>query len=629
MLTYARKSVMTSQANKKEQAKRKKLKGGSKSGPVTVSEFICGWRRLNLGPLDLLLNYQSLLLALDTNGKIDPDKFTVMMTQVEIQLKTDLAIKQLDAADIDKPPPGAKRTQGQIEKDRLEKVQVRIGQQILKTIAPNRQAFGQSMKNIESIFIAMDEDGNGRLERHEFRDGLKRLDLGINSTQFVELLKGFDEDGSGDIDYSEFENFLIRCKAIQDRDNPRAPNMKFDMAWSIAESMHFEMDDIRARFTDALQNVLDTRIHRAGKSGAAGKITTAELKARLTIDDSPMSKFGSLPLTQRKDILKAFNDVHKIVDSRASRKMGVVSIDEIDLFMLMVEQRLNDKIMEKEMDPVEKKRNDSRYKICKTMLKNGALQNMSFAHIMRALNKANRPFIAISEETGGRVLHAEHFKLSVKSLNLGLSIVQTDDLIESFDAEGSLVIDADHFIHFLYYAKERMDREAEWKKDPRSRICDDLLRLVTPNDVIKPMFKQLYFQLNHDQVHRLRPARRTSQTALADSMASYSSDRRASVAGMSSAFGDDQQHAANSGRTVGYDDDFDATWAPSGQEVVMPPGSKPAGAHWTTGKLDRGEGEEQQPDIPKGSRSRRGSVSSNGGGRQGSVGSRRGSIGAR
>ena len=112
-----------------------------------------------------------------------------------------------------RPPPGTKKTQAEIERDRLEKVQIRIGQQILKTIAPNRQAFGQSIKSIESIFIAMDEDGNGRLERHEFREGLKRLDLGINSTQFVELLKGFDADGSGDIDYAEFENFLIRCKA--------------------------------------------------------------------------------------------------------------------------------------------------------------------------------------------------------------------------------------------------------------------------------------------------------------------------------------------------------------------------------------------------------------------------------
>ena len=51
----------------------------------------------------MLLNYQTLLLALDTNGKIDPDKFTVMMTQVEIQLKTDLAIKQLDAANHGRP----------------------------------------------------------------------------------------------------------------------------------------------------------------------------------------------------------------------------------------------------------------------------------------------------------------------------------------------------------------------------------------------------------------------------------------------------------------------------------------------------------------------------------------------
>ena len=236
----------------------------------------------------------------------------------------------------------------------------------------------------------------------------------------------------------------------------------------------------------------------------------------------------------------------------------------------------------------------------------------------------------VSEETGGRVIHAEHFKLSVSSLNIGLSIVQTDDLIQAFDSEGTQVIDMDHFVHFFYYAKERMEREAEWKKDPRSRVCDDMLRLITPNEAIMPMFKQLHFQLMHDQIHKLRPARRTSQTALADSMASYNSDRRASVAGMSSAFGenDQQNQGQGGGRTVGYDEDFDATWAPPGQEIVMPPGSKPAGAHWTTGKLDRGEDEEPQ-EVPRGTKSRRGSTSSSGGGRRGSVGSRRGSVGTR
>jgi hypothetical protein len=84
----------------------------------------------------------------------------------------------------------------------------------------------------------MDTDGNGELDRAEFRDGLKRMDLGINSTQFVDMLKAFDADGSGDIDYREFENFLIRCKAHSDRESGgRLPNMKFDMAWGILLSI--------------------------------------------------------------------------------------------------------------------------------------------------------------------------------------------------------------------------------------------------------------------------------------------------------------------------------------------------------------------------------------------------------
>jgi hypothetical protein len=91
-------------------------------------------------------------MVLDPTGKIDPDKFDGMMTQVDIQLKTDLAMAQLDSHARNQPAAGKKRTQQEINADQAEKLQMRIGNQILKTLAPNRQMFGESMKNIKGIF---------------------------------------------------------------------------------------------------------------------------------------------------------------------------------------------------------------------------------------------------------------------------------------------------------------------------------------------------------------------------------------------------------------------------------------------------------------------------------------------
>jgi hypothetical protein len=49
--------------------------------------------------------------------------------------------------------------------------------------------------------------------------------------------------------------------------------------------------------------------------------------------------FETLPQSIRKDTLKAFDECFKVLDRQQRRKTGKISMDEIDLFMLMVEQR--------------------------------------------------------------------------------------------------------------------------------------------------------------------------------------------------------------------------------------------------------------------------------------------------
>jgi hypothetical protein len=91
--------------------------------------------------------------------------------------------------------------------------------------------------------------------------------------------------------------------------------------------------------------------------------------------------------------------------------------------------------------------------MCRTLLKNGALNNMKYGAVMKLINKCIKPFMSSAKE---RILPAETFKMGIKSTNLGLSLVQIDDLIRNFgglDEDDRVIVDLDYFIrsaHNLY-----------------------------------------------------------------------------------------------------------------------------------------------------------------------------------
>jgi hypothetical protein len=71
--------------------------------------------------------------------------------------------------------------------------------------------------------------------------------------------QAFDADASGSIDYQEFEHFLIRCKARMEREEPRRPNAKFDLAFDLAAQCKFDIEETRFLFEDSINNALGTR----------------------------------------------------------------------------------------------------------------------------------------------------------------------------------------------------------------------------------------------------------------------------------------------------------------------------------------------------------------------------------
>ena len=52
----------------------------------------------------------------------------------------------------------------------------------------------------------MDSDGNGWLSGVEFRNAIRKLELGLNSRDIDQLLARVDTNSDGKIDYIEFIN---------------------------------------------------------------------------------------------------------------------------------------------------------------------------------------------------------------------------------------------------------------------------------------------------------------------------------------------------------------------------------------------------------------------------------------
>lgn len=567
----ADKAFLRWKEKKESQKQRKHLsqKGGMR-GPVKVQEFIAAFRRLNLGDFDLLVKYRNLLNVLNTHGKVDAQGFGYIMAQCDVERKVELARnkvreeKELEAARVaeekaakkdkskpnNKPPPP---NPAEAAKLKAEASLMRIGTLILKAISPGRQAFGVALQSIDSVFKAMDTDGNGILDRKEFKEGIKRLDIGINATQTVELLKGFDVDGSGNIDLEEFEAFLIKCKASVDSDAPRHSSRKFDRAWQIFERLEYDVAECKYYFEDAMMNVLETRKHREKHSN--GHVTLQDLRSRILYNHgNKPTAMSKMSLSMRKDIQKLFDDVFHILQKKSlataataagtqvPRSRGVkrqeakVSLDAVDEYLVMILERFYEKEEAHNMPDAEFKLREARFRNGKKVLKISNLKGISFNAVMRRLNSG----LPQGEQD------KDLFGQTLKRMDLGLSPVQVDELLKLWEWEGT--VDCDQFIADLDHTQIRIEQEEKWKSHSLSRHVDDFLRTIH-RDKVLDVVKALHMGLQYDQLHDL--------------------DENKQLDGSGSGGANDD---GTSPTPLNYEHkEFDITWGPAGQEVPMPP----------------------------------------------------------
>merc|ERR1712185_608498 len=57
------------------------------------------------------------------------------------------------------------------------------------------------------VFREFDRDGNGRIDRGEFRKAMNDLRIDLSSSELTRVIKKFDRDGDGSVSISEFVKF--------------------------------------------------------------------------------------------------------------------------------------------------------------------------------------------------------------------------------------------------------------------------------------------------------------------------------------------------------------------------------------------------------------------------------------
>ena len=84
-----------------------------------------------------------------------------------------------------------------------------------------RQIIRSSSLSFEDIFKKFDEDGNGFISQVEFRNAIRKFNLGLSSREIDKIMMKIDTNADGKIDWKEFVN-MFKVSELDERLKDRA-----------------------------------------------------------------------------------------------------------------------------------------------------------------------------------------------------------------------------------------------------------------------------------------------------------------------------------------------------------------------------------------------------------------------
>jgi len=401
---------------------------------------------------DLMDKLSLALSAADKQGMIDPEDVQVILAQAHadrlVQAKLAKLKKQSENDTRDK------------EAVALERVQLKVANQILEVLQTGRTVFGSVVQTIKDVFNVADINGDGALSKEEFKFVCDRLDLGLNVQTLQDFWGTMDLDASGDITADEFEQVLILAEATKFLYDEK-PDPAETVALCSAIQEDLGEDETYDLFVKIFEAAFTNRLNNSIANG--GTIGFWEYRALIRKIETV-----ALEADQRACLLRIMNKLFRKLDRK---KTDAVKLDDITFFIRKVMMAVQEEAKKGKVDKKSAAENMV-YRVGKCILKNVA-ENMPGESKKDVVNITVEVFKDSHPEGHHGVIGKSHLMGIIREFGFSLSMVQEDVLFNGIDIDGNGSIEVSEFLHFLKHTQEKLNQEEQNEReaqDPRNNI---------------------------------------------------------------------------------------------------------------------------------------------------------------
>jgi Ca2+-binding EF-hand superfamily protein len=147
----------------------------------------------------------SFLVSLPGSELVVPSKNITVV--IDPNAKTQMAAEERKA--IEKELAGASATASGHNRGNVSLAVCGVSSQVRSLLKSTVKHFGLRKKEgFEKLFDSFDSNGNGGIDKEEFRTGMRKIGVILSGAEIDLLWPFFDTNGSGDVDFSELMAFM-------------------------------------------------------------------------------------------------------------------------------------------------------------------------------------------------------------------------------------------------------------------------------------------------------------------------------------------------------------------------------------------------------------------------------------